>query len=267
MTPHSFGRLLGTELSASHVKAAGGVGTAAKTIGGGLGTAFKGYRKATQPLAQHAANALPQAARPFASSLVKSTGAGITGGAAYSAYDDAATATSNAAQNLARTAGVSDQKVLDEVGSRARGQMLPMAYRAMAPAWAGGDNTPLGQELRNDLGTVAKHNIVPALTRPSPVAAQWNPAQRGIMATFGNPVGAFSSAVFAPRPSAQQMWQNVPQQQRTQITNNLMQAATVPGSTGPLAQGMQHIFQPAVQHQQQKLMSGFNSLVGTPAAN
>lgn len=263
MTPFQFGHIV----SAALEKQAGGWGTAGKTLGSTLGTAVRGYRTATAPLAQHATKALPQVAQPAAKAVVTGFGAGATLGQAHNTYNHAADSVMTTAQNMARSTGVTDQKVLDEVGSRARGQMLPMAYRAVAPTWAGGDTTEVGKQIRGTLGTVAQNNIMPVLTRPSQTAANYTPAQRAMQAAIGNPVGAVTSAFVLPRPSAQQLWQNVPQDQRQQMTTNLMSAALEPDAGGSsLAEGVQHIFQPAVQHQQQQLSQQLNSLGSSLAA-
>jgi hypothetical protein len=217
-----------------------------------IGQAYRGYKAVTAPLASHAVKALPQAAQPAARLAVRGAGLGMTGHAGYQAYNSAANATSDAAQNVARSTGIQDPKVLSEIGSRARSQMLPIAYKSFAPAWAGGDNTPVAQQIRKDMGTLAYHNISPAMLRPSPAAANQTLPQRALQAVAKNPVNAVSSAVFSPRPSAQQMWNNVPQQQRQQIPQNLMRAAQN-AENSPLAKNMQHIFEPATQYHQQQL--------------
>lgn len=265
MQPAEFGYVLGCR-----VKQAGGFAAGGKMLGSALGAAAKAkpvaqgavnaYRAVNTPLLSHATKALPQAAQPVARRAVQAAGGALTANTAYQTYNAAADATAGAAQNVARNIGVTDQKVLDDVGSRARSQMIPMAYRAVAPMWAGGDNTPVGQELSKDLGTVAYHNITPAVLNPSQRAVNWTPAERTMHAALGNPVGAVSSAIFPARPSAQQMWQNVPQAQRSQITQNALQATQNAGNS-PIAKGMQHIFQPAIDHQTQQLNSALGSLL------
>jgi hypothetical protein len=52
------------------------------------------------------------------------------------------------------------------------------------------------------------------------------------------------------------MWNNVPQQRRQQMGQNVMNAATMPGSeNSALAQSMGHIFQPVVKHHQQQMQN------------
>lgn len=240
---------LGTAGSAAMTTARTALPAAAR----GAGQAYKTYQTASSPLISHGAKLLPQAARPMAQRVIGTTATGITGANIYGTYNSAANATADSAQRLAQQAGVSDQKVLDEVGQRARGQMLPMAYRAMAPSWLGGDSTPVGKQLRSDMGTMAYHNVGPSMLLPSQSAKNMSTPQRAMMGAFVNPVSAVSSAVLPARPSAQQMWNNVPQQQRKQIGQNVMNAATMPGSeNSALAQSMGHIFQPVVQHHQQQ---------------
>jgi hypothetical protein len=246
--------------AAAGIAAAPALSSALPQVGRGLGTAYKAYNTATTSPATHAAKFLTQSASPFtktvATTTAKATGLGLTGATMYGTYNDAADATAQSAMRLAQQAGVNDQKVLDEVGQRARGQMLPMAYRSLAPGWMGGDTTPVGNQIRKDIGTVAYHNVAPALLRPSQAAADMSLGQRAIFGAVGNPVSAVTSAFVTPRPSAQQMWNNVPAQQRQQMGTNIMRATTLPGSeNSALAQSMGHVFQPAVQHQQQQLQT------------
>lgn len=258
---------LGAASIAAAPAVAGGVARAAASpVGKGLQTAYKAYSTATTAPAMHATKLLPQAAQSYARTAVTGTGLGMTASTLHGAYENAAQATNDSAQNMARQMGVSDQKVLDEVGQRARGQMIPMAYRALAPSWAGGDDTDFGKQIGGDLGTIAQHNISPSMLRPSQSAVNASPGRKLFNGVMGNPISALSSAVVDPRPSAKEMWNNVPQDQQKQMVGNAMQAATTPGNYSPLAQGMQHIFEPVVQHHQQNVVNAgknfFGSLVG-----
>lgn len=238
--------------------------TAAPAVGKGIGQAYKAYSTVTSPVGQHAAKLAPQAMKPFTNSLVKSVGTGLTATTAYDTYNTAADATAESAQSLARQTGINDPKILNEVGSRARGQMLPMAYRALAPSWMGGDSSPIGQTLRKDIGTMAYHNIRPAMLNPSQSAVNMTPTQRAITGAFGNPVGALTSAVLPARPSAQQMWNNIPADRRQQMGQNIMNATTDPNSANsPLSKSMQHIFQPAVQQHQQNFANMGNNVMSS----
>lgn len=246
--------------AAAGIAAAPALGSTLPQVGRGLGQAYKAYSTATTSPATHAAKFLTQSSSPFvrstAVSTANTTGLGLTGVSMYDTYNSAADATSQSAMRLAQQAGVNDQKVLDEVGQRARGQMLPMAYRSLAPGWMGGDTTPVGSQIRKDIGTVAYHNIAPTLLRPSAAATSRPFGERAILGAVGNPVSAVTSAFVSPRPSAQQMWNNVPQQQRQQMGQNIMQATTMPGSeNSALAKSMGHVFEPAVKHQQQQIQN------------
>ena len=128
--------------AAAGIAAAPALGSTLPHVGRGLGQAYKAYSTATTSPATHAAKFLTRSSSPFvrstAVSTANSTGLGLTGVSMYGTYNSAADATAQSAQRLAQQAGVNDQKVLDEVGQRARGQMLPMAYRSLAPGWMGG---------------------------------------------------------------------------------------------------------------------------------
>jgi hypothetical protein len=211
----------------------------------------------------HATKLLPQAAQSYARNAVTGVGLGTTASTLHGAYENAAQATNDSAQSMARQMGVSDQKVLDAVGQRARGQMIPMAYRAVAPGWAGGDDTDFGKQIGSDLGTIAKHNISPAMLRPSQSAVNASPGRKVFNGVMGNPISAISSAVVDPRPSAKEMWNNVPQDQQKQMVGNAMQAATNTDNYSPLAAGMQHIFEPVVQHHQQNVMDSSKKFLGS----
>jgi hypothetical protein len=248
MTPHEFGSHLGMQL---REKQAIGFGDISKR----LGQAYKAYKTVSTPATVHATRLLPKAVQPMARRVAQNVPIGLTGAMAYGAYDSAADATSASAQRVAQGSGVADPKVLQEVGTRARSQMLPMAYRSVAPSWLGGDTTATGQKLSNGIRTVAQHNILPVMFRPSATATNAPAGVRALQAAVINPLSAATSAFVAPRPSAQQMWQNVPEDRRRQIGQDMLNAATQSSrsqdSNSPLAQSMQHVFEPVVKYHQQ----------------
>jgi hypothetical protein len=226
------------------VSALSRAGTAARAAARPVGAVYRTYNKATTPLATHMANKLPEAYRPFAKGFVGGAGLTMTGVSAAGAYESAANAAGNSARQLAQTSGLRDPKQLDTVSERARSRMIPMAWKSVAPKWLGGDGTPLGREIAQDVRSVAWHNIGPAVLRPAPSAAKRHASEAAFLAATGNPISAVSPYLFAPRPTVAQMWQNVPQNTRSRLKGNLAAAALQPTSVSPLAQEMRYVFAP-----------------------
>jgi hypothetical protein len=111
-----------------------------------VGTAYRTYSNVTAPLGPHLVNQLPQKYQPIGRGALYGTGALLPAGPAVSAYNDASdTAVGHSGRQLAQQAGVTDPQQLDAIDSRARSRMLPMAWKAVAPAFAGGDTTRSGQ--------------------------------------------------------------------------------------------------------------------------
>lgn len=257
----------GTALNTARV-VGGAASNAARMARPVANTAYKAYQTASTPLTVHGAKLLPQSIQSVAVPAAKATALGMTGMTAYDTYQSAADATSSSAQQLARQAGVNDDAVLKEIGSRARGQMLPMAYRSVAPSWLGGDSSPMGAELRKGLGTIAYHNVGPSMLLPSPSAVNASPMQRTINAVYSNPLGAVTSAVLPARPNAQQMWNNVPTDQQKQIGQNIFSAATSPDTAkSPLANSMSHVFQPAVDYHAKNLSNSIANVTNAFGGN
>lgn len=247
--------------------AANAVNTTARAAAPHVGRAYKAYSAASKPLTVHAAKLLPESMQAGATTLAKGTSMGLTAGTLYDSYNSASDATASGAQAVARSSGVTDQSILDEVGSRARGQMVPMAYRAIAPKWMGGDGTEAGKQIRDNLGTFARYNIGPSMLQPSSSMTNMPLGQRALTGTFSNPMAALTSAVVPPRPSAAQMWQNIPADKRQQMASNALDMTNDSDTPSALRQGMAHIFEPVGQYHAQQtqntlagLGSQFNSM-------
>lgn len=229
----------------------------------------KGYSAVSTPLSTRyaylIANRLPEQFQPAAKSFLRTTGVGVTGAGAYSAYDDAGTAFGEAASNAAAGTGIQDQQVLDEIAQRGKSQMLPLAYKAVAPKWLGGDGTQMGRQIANTLGTVAYHNVGPSLLRPSPSAARAPLATKTFKAVMGNPLSTAANTFLAPRPEAAQLWRNTPTAAKMQLAQTAMSAGFNPDPNSGIAQGIHHIFQPAVNYHKNRLQN-FGRQVGTGVA-
>jgi hypothetical protein len=225
----------------------------------------KGYSAVSTPLSTRIANKLPEQFQPAAKSFLRTTGAGTAAAGAYSAYDDAGTAFGDAASNAAAATGIQDQQVLDDVAQRGKAQMLPLAYKAVAPKWLGGDGTQMGRQIANTLGTVAYHNVGPALLRPSPAAAQAPLAAKTFKAVMGNPLSTAASTFLAPRPEAAQLWRNTPTAAKMQLAQTALSAGFNPDPNSGVAQGIHHIFQPAVNYHK-NMLQNFGRQVGTGVA-
>jgi hypothetical protein len=225
----------------------------------------KGYSAVSTPLSTRIANKLPEQFQPAAKSFLRTTGVGATGAGVYSAYDDAGTAFGDAASNAAAATGIKDQQVLDDVAQRGKAQMLPLAYKAVAPKWLGGDGTQMGRQIANTLGTVAYHNVGPSLLRPSPAAAQAPAGVKAFKAVMGNPLSTVASAVLSPRPDVAQLWRNTPMAAKKQLAQTALSAGFNPDPNSGIAQGIHNIFQPAVNYHKNRLQN-FGRQVGTGVA-
>lgn len=213
----------------------------------------KGYSAVSTPLSARVASGLPKKFQPAAKGVLRTTGVGAAGAGAYSAYDGASTAFGAAASNAAAGTGIQDKQVLDEIAQRGKSQMLPLAYKAVAPTWLGGDGTPMGRQIANTLGTIAYHNVGPSLLRPSPAAAQAPLAAKTFKAVMGNPLSTAANTLLSPRPEAAQLWRNTPTAAKTQLAQTAMSAGFNPDPNSGLAQGMHNIFQPAVNYHKTRL--------------
>jgi hypothetical protein len=212
--------------------------------------------------AQHAARLLPERFQLPAKRLLTGGSLAVTGAGLYSGYNAAGTAAAESARSAAEAAGVTDPTVLQEVATRGRQKMLPLAYAALAPKWLGGDGTPAGKQLANAVGTVAYHNLGPAIVQPSPAVAARPIWQKALYGLVSNPAVTAANTTLPPRPSAAELWKNTPEAARNELLKALATAHAAPATTNSVAKHLAHVFEPAVAHQQRRLQQ-FGQQVGS----
>jgi hypothetical protein len=152
------------------------------------------------------------------------------------------------ARQLAQMAGISDEQTLAEIQSRGREKALPMAWKSVAPSWLGGDGTPMGQEVAREARTIAQHNILPLMFQPSAAAVQnRSVGQSALMSAAYSPVSGLAPYVLPQRPSAAQMWNNVPEAARKSLMAKAYTTSFQPANVSPLAADLQYIAEPALR--------------------
>jgi len=229
-----------------------------------LAQTYRGYKAVRAPITTQLVPRLPAKVRPFARGVVGGTGATWTAAQLYGAYDDAGTQVADTAKNLAMQAGIQDPKTVQEIGDRARGQMLPLAYRAVAPGWLGGDTTPAGQALGKHIRTIAAKHVLPTMWRPSQAQAEAPALKRVAGGVLGNPVSAVSSLFVDPRPGAKELWHSIAPEERLRAAKDIAVTLTRQSDPGPILNSIRHIVEPAKNYysaKAQQFRTGVNQLL------
>lgn len=223
-----------------------GVPAAAKATVRAPVKAYKAYNKAFTPLADHAAARVPERFRPMARGFTGGAKLTLTAGFANEGRRSFENSVGGSARQLAQTAGIQDPERLQAIEQRARERAFPLAWQSVAPTWLGGDATPAGQELARDVRTIAQHNVLPLMFQPSAqTVAERSPAHSAFMSAAYSPVTGLAPYVLPQRPSATQMWQNIPQATRQNLASRTFQAAAQPTNLSPIARELQYIAAPA----------------------
>lgn len=228
-----------------------------------LAQAYRGYKTVHAPISTQLVPRLPAKVRPFARGVVGGTGATWTAAQLAGAYDDAGTQVADTAKNLAAQSGIQDPKTVQEIGERARGQMLPLAYRSIAPSWLGGDTTPTGQALGKHIRSIAAKHVLPTMWRPSQAQVNAPAVQRVADGVLGNPVSAVSSLFIDPRPGAKELWRSVAPEERLRAVNDITTALTRQSDPSPILNSIRHIVEPAKNYYNAKVQqfrTGVNQL-------
>lgn len=222
----------------------------------------KALLAATASPVQHATRLLPPRFQLPAKRLVTGAGLATTGAGLYSGYNAAGAAAGDVARTAAEAAGVNDPAVLQEVATRGRQQMLPLAYASLAPKWLGGDNTPAGKQLARAVGTVAYHNLGPAIVQPSPAVAARPAWQQALYGLVRSPVATAANLALPPRPSAAELWKNTPAAARHELLKGVATASTAAATLSSGSKHLAHVFEPAMAYQQRRLQQ-FGKQVGS----